>query len=87
MKEHDATEIAYNNGYADGKRDACKWISVEERLPYKDGDYFVITERGTITDLLFSTQYKSFNADSCCGTKFAIPVTHWMPIPEPPEED
>lgn len=30
MKEHDATEIAYNNGYADGKRDACKCITVEK---------------------------------------------------------
>lgn len=30
MKEHDATEIAYRNGYADGKTDAGKCITVEK---------------------------------------------------------
>ena len=33
MKTHDATEQAYKNGYADGKRDAVKhgeWVSLTE---------------------------------------------------------
>lgn len=29
MKEYDATEIAYRNGYADGKMDAGKCITVD----------------------------------------------------------
>jgi hypothetical protein len=37
MTIHDATEVAYKNGYAAGKRDALKWIPVTERLP-SDGE-------------------------------------------------
>lgn len=41
MWEHDATEYSFRNGYEKGKKDALKWISVNERLPETDGRYLV----------------------------------------------
>ena len=78
MKEHDATETAYRNGYADGKP---KWISVNDRLPEKDGWYLGITKNRNIYVLPFSADYKLFNTMSGSGTENAISVTHWMPLP------
>lgn len=74
------------------------WISVEERLPDKEGKYLVTAYDGITPDVLYfykrypycnkgirtdrpvwcaCDQYGDFEEDS---------VTHWMPLPEPPEE-
>ena len=63
-------------------REQPKWISVEERLPEVESSYLTYTDKGRII------------IDSFCiypehGTKFWVGgngrVTHWMPLPEPPE--
>ena len=76
----------YEKGYADGKRDAQPhWVSVEERLPEKNGAYLVFIGYGHnwiwFKDIFMDGK---FMADTCAlnGAK----VTHWMPI-EPPKED
>ena len=114
MDNYDATEIAYKNGYEQGRADAedeirilsqkratlfeivnayergkaaaLKWIPVTERLPKKSGDYLAYCGDGYIGLLPYSTQYKLFNTFDGCGTKHAMAVTHWMPLPEPPKE-
>lgn len=88
MTIHDATEVAYKNGYAAGKRDALKWIPVTERLPEEDGQYLVYTIRGSVLVNYFYAK-KTFpdgftRKASWRGRKC---VTHWMPLPEPPKED
>lgn len=89
MNPHDATEIAYKNGYEKGKADALakdnnvpsKWIPVTERLPEEDGDYLVYC--GEYYGI-FVVYYEVLKTKSkwCCKWK---EVTHWMPLPEPPK--
>lgn len=76
-----------------------QWISVEERLPDKEGKYLVTVYDGITPDVLYfykrypycnrgirtdrpvwcdCDDYGDFEEDS---------VTHWMPLPEPPEVD
>lgn len=81
MKIYEATELAYKNGFRDGKP---KWISVKDGLPEqyhsvltasKCGDWYsirlgCIDSSGEWSGDLFRTNE----------------VTHWMPLPEPPKE-
>ena len=58
-----------------------KWISVEERLPEKNGKYIVCTAKGSVYCTKFSIDV--------CGifhTDMYTHITHWMPLPEPPKE-
>ena len=55
-----------------------EWISVDERLP----------EEGRV--LVFSPDYKDRDPMRCRITdsqfvRICSDVTHWMPLPEPPE--
>ena len=65
-----------------------KWISVEERLPERPASwpncairrrYFLaVLESGCVKSL-------GFEFDKMQWQPTASPVTHWMPLPEPPE--
>ena len=75
-----------------------QWISVEERLPDKEGKYLVTVYDGITPDVLyFYKRYPYCNSGIrtdrpvWCGYDdygdFEVKsVTHWMPLPEPPEE-
>ena len=59
-----------------------KWIPVTERLPKKAGYYLVAHQRsGCVAERFY---YRD------CPDLFVEvtgdPVTHWMPLPEPPKE-
>lgn len=73
-----------NNDY----RKQSKWISVDERLPEKSGDYLTY-HNGVITALMYSKRHKLFNAEDSLDEKFSkancIEVSHWMPLPEAPK--
>ena len=61
---------------------ASAWISVEERLPDGEGKYIVCTAKGSVYCAKFSTRHgPSFHTD------MNTHITHWMPLPEPPEEE
>lgn len=73
-----------------------KWISVEERLPEPQDyegepiEYIVHVEGAELaTFALFDG--KRFIPSEFPGfienRMFAGPITHWMPLPEPPKED
>lgn len=78
-----------------------KWISVEERLPDEDGHYIVfeVWPYGNIISLAFyAPKYNGFEEhlngravwykyDSEVGDFEVTDVTHWMPLPEPPETE
>ena len=101
MKTYEATEIAYKNGYEKGLLDGkgccadCKsywktklvnapyrWIPVTERLPEKDGIYLTFNKKKQYEFHFFQTRKRMWPAiwdeDG---------VTHWMPLPAPPEEN
>ena len=66
------------------------WISVKDRLPVRPPDvcgllvrrqwYLVALESGTVLTLAYE-----FDEDRWQGV--GSPVTHWMPLPKPPERN
>ena len=80
----------YQSGFADGQisanRKKNKWISVDERLPEMSGLYLTYhAKRGSMT-MHYSVNNDAWNAfDHEDRPKYALEVTHWMPLPEPPK--
>ena len=67
-----------------------RWISVEERLPEVEEDVLIAvtvhTKKGdarVVTTDFFNTAGQ-WNGASC---SWRYEVTHWMPLPQPPEEE
>jgi hypothetical protein len=62
-----------------------QWIPVEERLPEENGDYIVYCIGGNYNQTsCISLAYwsgKHFYGDNL------LSVTHWMPLPMPPESE
>ena len=58
-----------------------KWIPVTERLP--DNWREVIAYRG---EVLISIEWLEPNGEGAYDNIHNPAVTHWMPLPEPPEE-
>ena len=91
LREQDATDT--NVG--------CKWVSVDERLPEKKGQYLVYTTwtYGSFIRLCnWTPKYNGFEEhlkgraiwysyDSEYGDYECRDITHWMTMPEPPKED
>lgn len=64
-----------------------RWVPVEERLPEQSGAYLVILY--TVPDVARLYYYYAPNEEfgqTRSGVWCAETVTHWMPLPEPPEE-
>ena len=59
------------------------WISVEERVPEDVRDYLVVTDEGNIHKAVFTGDFW-YNSDTTNKIRDGE-VTHWMPLPEPPE--
>ena len=68
-------EHLYNAGYR-----KQEWISVDERLPEREGYYLTSTIRGVIMIGAFFSYY-----GATYNPQFKYDVTHWMPLPEPPK--
>ena len=73
------------------EQEAMHWVSVKDRLPDKKWtDYLVATRLcdGTfginIAWLNSDDEWKSNDEWICDGREV---ITHWMPLPEPPEEE
>lgn len=67
--------------------DKRRWVPVEERLPEQSGAYLVILY--TVPDVARLYYYYAPNEEfgqTRSGVWCAETVTHWMPLPEPPEE-
>lgn len=54
------------------------WTSVKDRMPEKHGHYLVIRDNGYMSVDTYSRS-SHWGKDVC-------KITHWMPLPEPPEE-
>lgn len=78
-----------------------QWISVEDRLPEDDpdiGKHIESNKFGFLTVLVYNGVVKQTNRFFCDAPRFGLPktngwvwassnVTHWMPLPNPPEEE
>jgi hypothetical protein len=65
-------------------KDAGRWIAVSERLP-EAGETVLVSEYGDLllAWLNFSTEAGTAYFSAAGRSNFE--VTHWMPLPEPPE--
>ena len=67
------------------KKRKPKWIPVTERLPEKDTNVIANTKDFGVCETLFYDEthwYDPVEVYANYGT-----VTHWMPLPSPPEEE
>ena len=86
MDKYTATEQAYKHGYEKGyEAGRPKWIPVTERLPQN-----FISVLGYMTD---AGEFPPVRECYTVGNAFFFPalcdkhpVSHWMPLPEPPKE-
>lgn len=72
-----------------------EWISVKDRLPDDDQCVLVIDRDShtngpmNIVSVIYnaecSLEYR-WEIDHFCESSYAGDVTHWMPLPEPPNE-
>ena len=60
-----------------------KWISVNDRVPEDGLDVIIYSESdGVKAGVWYSDEYGFEYPDQ----GFPIAVTHWMPLPEPPQD-
>lgn len=72
--------------YCQALANSMAWIPVKEKMPEKNGYYFVLTDTGVWAALPYSSVHRAFNAfDDDKNASCLIPCTYWMRIPEPPK--
>lgn len=69
----------YCRGWNDAVDAMPRWIPVEGRLPAKSKTVLVVAD-GMVDIACFSENGWGLYTLECCT------ITHWMPLPEPPEE-
>ena len=75
-------------------KDVGKWISVKDRLPDYMGEVLVIVSGKPHENITLDGAYEIAEYDPVEGWILEMwpewcsgVVTHWMPLPDPPEED
>lgn len=83
-------KMAFDDGYQAGLEAAApKWTSVEERLPEEDGMSVLCAVKDLWGTCVCEGYYSEIsNRVWPVEEDFALgEVTHWMPMPKPPEEE
>lgn len=66
-------------------RPTAEWISVKDRLPKVR--FIVLAYEAPTNDISLAFREKSSEKFVDCGSNYYLnTVTHWMPLPKPPEE-
>lgn len=60
------------------------WISVDERLPENEQMVLTIDTEGEMQVCFYETAWEGI-FQQCHGLVKIYNITHWMPLPEPPE--
>jgi hypothetical protein len=69
----------WHEGYAAGRREPPEWVSVDDALPADNEKVLCFTRSGNICVARWSKRQEKFI------TSGNVNVTHWMPLPKPPE--
>ena len=70
---------------ADRKAESDGWISVEDMLPTKSGEYFTYGSSMGVYPFKFSVLHNAWNSDDGDNGQYAVKgVTHWYPRPAAP---
>ena len=87
-------ELHYQAADAIEELSSSKWISVNERLPVKEGEYITFTNasgksKGVLAQNFEITTVRGKEVKRWIWFNRISPwkVTHWMPMPEPPKEE
>jgi hypothetical protein len=86
-------KTSYLLGYADGAESVSKWISVKDRLPPLMESVLVSQFKSKIDNDIYVAWIEKLGIKNkpmwqyswCCGCYVPKGVTHWMPLPEPPQ--
>ena len=62
-----------------------KWISVDDRLPEEDGYYLCCIKSSLFPDRVYIDILECDKGSFEEGHIYTDTVTHWMPLPTPPE--
>ena len=97
IEELQQTVKHYKGCSDDWYKEACdykamlpRWIPVTERLPepkFAREWYLVALESGCVKSLAYEKEGRTDNLFRPGWHETASPVTHWMPLPEPPKEE
>ena len=74
---------------AEALRERPEWIPVTERLPEDRSDVLVVAywhERWNVYMGWCAPERAEWSVHDGIGDRDDVAVTHWMPLPEPPEE-
>lgn len=81
-QENDEVKEQKHPGYMD------KWISIDEKLPDKEG-YYVVFHQWYVRDANRNREFTVTTSDVTWYSELSgfgdDTVTHWLPLPEPPE--
>lgn len=80
-------EQYFKDNFEEGTEDyKHKWIKIESEadLPTEYGEYIVRLKSGKVKGAAYYAESKRFYTG---GNVNDNPVTHWIPLPEPPKED
>lgn len=72
-------QALYNAGY----RKQSEWISVEDRLPDREGETVLYYDGKEVDACNF--YFEKFHTIDLYESDIIDGVTHWMPLPEPPK--
>ena len=62
------------------------WISVKDRLPGNNDDVLVLVEDASSRYVCVARMHDDGLFVNDRMTYWGLSVTHWMPLPEPPED-
>lgn len=83
-------DVFYKVGYEAAKKEfEPKWISVQERLPVEEEKYLckIIWTDDEWLEYRSKPHIYVIQFSNACSFATGEKVTHWMPLPEPPEQE